>query len=471
MAEHEEFSEPIYKAHCLMVPIPAQGHITPVLQFAKYLIPRKIRVTLALTRFISKTANISSSSAAGGGIHLETISDGFDEHGLAVTDDGQVYFDTFERVGSQTLADLVRKQSDAGHPVNCILYDPHIPWCLDVSKRFGLIGAAFFTQSCAVDAVFYHVHRGLLKPPVTEVEETVSIPGLPPFEPHDLPSFVHDGSYPAFLAALVGQFSNIQNADWVLCNSVHELEPKAADWLSKNLPNFKTIGPTLPSFYLDKQLPDDKDYGLSFFKPDNEACSNWLQSKPKRSVVYVSFGSIADLGPEHVEELCWGLKNSNHYFLWVVRSSEEAKLPLMFKAETAEKGLIVSWCSQLEVLASGAVGCFLTHCGWNSTLEAMSLGVPMVAMPRWTDQTTNAKFISDVWKTGVKAKKDEKKGVVGRDEIERCVKEVMEEGEETRRNCDKFAKLCKDAVGECGSSCRSITLFADSLILASRTHP
>nr|AFJ52954.1 UDP-glycosyltransferase 1 [Linum usitatissimum] len=440
-----------------MVPVPGQGHITPVLQFAKRLIPKGIRVTIALTRFISQTATISHTA----GIHLETISDGFDDGGIAAAEDGQVYFDTFRKFGSETLADLIRKQIDSGHPVSCILYDPHLPWCLDVSKRFGLIGVAFLTQSCTVDVVFYHVHHGLLKPPVTQVEETTSIPGPPPLDPADLPSFVHDGSYPAFLALAVGQFSNIQNADWVLCNSVHELEPEAADWLSNHLPNFRTIGPTLPSFYLDKELPDDKDYGLSFFKPANEACSKWLQSKPKRSVVYVSFGSLADLGPEHVEELCWGLKNSNHYFLWVVRSSEEAKLPQMFKAEMAEKGLIVSWCSQLEVLTSGAVGCFVTHCGWNSTLEAMSLGVPMVAMPQWNDQTTNAKFIMDVWKIGVKAAGDEH-GMVGREVIEKCIREVMEveKGEEMRRNAEKLKKLMKDAVSESGTSHRNITEFA-----------
>ncbi|CAN0841571.1 Mogroside IE synthase [Linum grandiflorum] len=442
-----------------MVPVPGQGHITPVLQFAKRLIPRGIRVTIALTRFISHTATVSAAA----GIHLETISDGYDEGGMAAAEDEQVYLDTFRKVGSQTLADLVRKQSDSGHPVNCIVYDPQLPWCLEVSKRFGSIGVAFFTQSCAVGAIFCHVHRGLLKPPVTGVEETVvtSIPGLPPLEPADLPSFVHDGLYPTFLAMLVGQFSNIQMADWVLCNSVHELEPEAADWLSKHLPNFRTIGPTLPSVYLDKQLPDDTDYGLSFFKPDNEACNNWLQGKPKGSVVYVSFGSIADLGPEHLEELCWGLKNSNHYFLWVVRSSEEAKLPPTFKAE---KGLIVSWCSQLEVLASEAVGCFVTHCGWNSTLEAMSLGVPMVAMPWWTDQTTNAKFVTDVWTTGVKAARDEN-GVVGREVIEKCIREVMEgeKGEEMRRNAEKWKKLMKDAVTEGGSSHKNITEFVAML--------
>ncbi|CAI0414146.1 unnamed protein product [Linum tenue] len=116
-------------------------------------------------------------------------------------------------------------------------------------------------------------------------------------------------------------------------------------------------------------------------------------------------------------------------------------------------------CSQLEVLASGVVGCFVTHCGWNSTMEALSLGVAMVAMPRWTDQTTNAKFITDVWGVGVRA-----------EEIERCVRQVMEgeKGEEIRKNGEKWRKLVQEAVSEGGSSDRNINVFAQSLILSSQ---
>ncbi|KAK6238767.1 hypothetical protein QUC31_004236 [Theobroma cacao] len=113
-----------------------------------------------------------------------------------------------------------------------------------------------------------------------------------------------------------------------------------------------------------------------------------------------------------MEEIAWGLKGSESYFLWVVRASEEAKLPKDFMdQETSEKGSVVTWCPQLEVLQHEATGCFVTHCGWNSTLEALSLGVAMVGVPQWTDQSTNAKYIMDVWEMGLKAPADEK-GIV-----------------------------------------------------------
>ncbi|KAK4381968.1 UDP-glycosyltransferase 74E2 [Sesamum angolense] len=132
----------------------------------------------------------------------------------------------------------------------------------------------------------------------------------------------------------------------------------------------KAIGPAIPSMYLDKRLQDDKEYGFTIFKPDTNACKNWLNQRQPRSLRQpFSYG-----GP-------------------IV----EAKLPRNFSEETSEKGLIVSWCPQLEVLAHEAVACFITHCGWNSTLEGLSLGVPIVVMPQWTDQSTNAKFVTDVW--------------------------------------------------------------------------
>jgi UDP:flavonoid glycosyltransferase YjiC (YdhE family) len=148
----------------------------------------------------------------------------------------------------------------------------------------------------------------------------------------------------------------------------------------------KPIGPTIPSMFLDKRLGDDKDYGLNLFKPNSDVCMKWLDSKEPGSVVYVSFGSLAAVGEEQMAELAWGLKRTNRCFLWIVRESEESKLPRDFVKETSNIGLIIKWCPQLQVLAHKSVGCFMTHCGWNSTLEALSLGVPMVAMPQWTDQ-------------------------------------------------------------------------------------
>ena len=237
------------------------------------------------------------------------------------------------------------------------------------------------------------------------------------------------------------------------------------NWVASQKWPIKTIGPTIPSMYLDKRLEDDKEYGLHLFKPDMDACIKWLDRKETNSVIYTSFGSLASLGEEQMQELTWGLKNSNCYFLWIVRETEQKKLPTNFLQEIAEKGLVVSWCSQLEVLAHKAIGCFMTHCGWNSTLEALSLGVPMVAMPQWTDQPTNAKFIADVWKVGVRIKLDGR-GIATKEEIEFCIREVIEEerGKEMRMNSVKWKELAKEAMDEGGSSDKNIEEFVAELV-------
>ncbi|KAF5470285.1 hypothetical protein F2P56_010807 [Juglans regia] len=450
-------------AHCLVLSYPTQGHINPMLEFSKRLEHKGVKATLVTTSSISKTIHKAESS----NIALETISDGYDEGGIKQAESIPAYLERFWRVGSQTLVELLEKLSASGSPVDCIVYDSFLPWALDIAKKFGLVGAVFFTQSCAVDNIFYHVHEGLLKLPLSEPE--ILLPGLPPLEPQDMPSFIYDlKSYPAFFDMLVKQFSNVDKADWVLCNTFYELEQEAVDWMAKIWP-LKTVGPTIPSMFLDKRIEDDRDYGFSIFKPNTDACMKWLKDRPQGSVVYVSFGSMAVLEAEQMQEIAWGLRMSNSSFLWVVRASEEAKLPENFVEEMSEKGLVLQWCPQLEILNHEAVGCFVTHCGWNSTLEALSFGVPMVAVPQWTDQSTNAKFIMDVWKMGLKAPVDEK-GLVRREAAEHCIREILEgeRGKEIKKNAFKWRKIAKEAVDQGGSSDKNIEEFVAKLVLHSQ---
>ncbi|KAI5314924.1 hypothetical protein L3X38_044100 [Prunus dulcis] len=451
-----------YKGHCLVLPFPCQGHINPMLQFAKLLAHKGVKVTLVTTRYVHKTMYGSASSCIE--LELETISDSYDEAGRGETSI-DAYLESFRKEGSKTLAELLEKLSSSGSPVDCVIYDAFMTWPLDIARKFGIAGAVFFTQSCAVENIYYHIHEGLLKLPLADDQSRILLPGLPPLEPLDLPSFVYDfGSYPGFYQASLGQFSNVDKADWILFNTFYDLEEQVVDWLAKFWP-LRTVGPTIPSKYLDERLEDDKEYGVNLFKSDNDACIKWLNERPKGSVAYVSFGSFAELGVEQMEDLARGLRRSKSNFLWVVRASEAAKVPKGLVEETLEKGLVVSWCPQMEVLAHEAVGCFVTHCGWNSTLEALSLGVPMLAMPQWTDQTTNAKFIMDVWKIGLTAPCD-KKGLVRPEVVEQCISEIMEgeRGKEMKINALKWKELAKKAVDEGGSSDKNIDEFISKLV-------
>ncbi|KAL6221517.1 hypothetical protein ACLB2K_004913 [Fragaria x ananassa] len=417
-----------YRAHVLAIPYPAQGHINPLLQFSKRLASSKgLKVTLANTIFIANSLNLPKSA---GSVQLETISDGYDDGGFA-------------------LAESIALSIPVTSP-----------------KDFGLATAAFFTQTCTVNYTYYleHHHPGLLRSPASCPN---NLPlGLHILERQDMPSFFSvPGSYPAYFEMVLNQFSNTDKADFTFANTFYKLEEEVMDSMSQVCPML-TIGPTIPSAYLDNSIRDDKDYGVHMFKTDYSVCTDWLNTKPAGSVVYVAFGSIVNLSDKQMKELALGLKATNFHFLWVVRDSEEAKLPDKFKEETAEKGLLVSWSPQLEVLSHKAIGCFFTHGGWNSTIEALSMGVPMVVMPQWTDQPTNSKLVEGLWKVGVRVKVDENSGLVGREEVELCVRKVMGEGEmgiEMKRNGKKWRELAIEAVSEGGTSDKNIDEFVSRL--------
>lgn len=453
-----------YRAHVLALPYPSQGHINPLLQFSKRLASSKgLKVTLVNTIFIANSLNLPKST---GSVQFDTISDGYDDGGFALAESIAAYLSRLEAVGSKSLAEIITRQKATPNPIDCIIYDSFLPWALDIAKQFGIAAAAFFTQPCTVNYTYYlEHHHGLMSSSTTTspISSVKNIPrGLHILEPEDMPSFFSvPGSYPAYFEMVLNQFSNTDKADFIFVNTFYKLEEEVVDSMSQICP-LLTIGPTIPSTYLDNRIEDDKDYGLHLFKIDS-VCTDWLNTKPAGSVVYVSFGSMANLSAKQMTEVALGLKATNFHFLWVVRDSEVAKLP---EKLVAEKGLLVKWSPQLEVLSHEAVGCFFTHGGWNSTIEALSLGVPMVAMPQWTDQPTNSKLVEDLWKVGVRVKVDEKSELVGREEIEICIRKVMGEGEmgiEMKRNAKKWRELAIEAVSEGGTSDKNIDEFVSKL--------
>ncbi|KAK7374422.1 hypothetical protein VNO80_07852 [Phaseolus coccineus] len=443
--------------HCLVLAYPAQGHINPMHYFSKLLQQKGVRVTFVTTfSFCKKLQNVPAS------ISLETISDGFDKGGVDEAGSYKSYFERFWQVGPKSLGDLLERVGRSGEGVDCVIYDSAFPWALEVAKRLEIAGAAFLTQNMFVNSIYYHVHQGKLSLPITQNE--ISLPFLPKLQHQDMPTFFFptDANNAALLDLLLSQFSNIHKADWILCNSLYHMEKELTDWTMKIWSNLRTIGPCSTSMLLNKRLRDDEDEGdVTQFK--DEECMKWLDDKPKQCVVYVSFGSMGVVKEEQIKEVAYGLRDSESYFLWTMRASEENKLPKDFE-KRSEKGLVVRWCSQVKVLAHEAIGCFVTHCGWNSVLEALSLGVPMLAMPCWSDQYTNAKLIADVWNLGIRAEVDDKNIVRGQ-VLKHCIMEIMksERGKKVKRNAMEFKALAEHAISEEGKSHKNTVEFLNSL--------
>ncbi|KAL8139662.1 hypothetical protein V2J09_005683 [Rumex salicifolius] len=456
---------PAYTCHVVAVPYPSQGHINPMLQFCKRVCATRptVKATFAVTSYIASTYPSTTSHPS---VTVAAISDGFDSGGFSDAATVDSYLEAVASAGRKSLSDLLRRLAAVSTPATCVVYDAFSPWALDVAVEHGLPAAAFFTQPCAVNYIYYLMHKGVWAADEVARSGPVTVPGTEvEMGMEDLPSFVGvPGSYPAYFRLVLNQYSNIDKADCILVNTFYELEPQVVDSMSKHIP-LLTIGPTIPSFFLDQEDPNDRDYGLhlfSFKDSTTNAAVEWLNTKPPRSTVYVSFGSLSDFTEQQLEEVVWALTDSDHDFLWAIRATEQPKLPKGILEEMSAQGrcMLVAWCTQIQVLVNDAVGCFLTHCGWNSTQEALSLGVPMVAIPQWTDQPSNAKLMQDLWKVGLKTKAGEN-GIVSRDEIGRCLREVIsgDKSQEMRVNAQKWREFAKKAFTPAGLSDCNIDVF------------
>ena len=227
------------------------------------------------------------------------------------------------------------------------------------------------------------------------------IPGMKDMRVRDLPSFCwtrNTGDHFMF-NFVMESVENAHKASAIILHTFYTLEQDILDAISYMFPKLFAIGPLE---LLLNRVPEDplKTLKYSLWKEETE-CLQWLETKEPYSVVYVNFGSIAVMSPQHLVEFGMGLANSKHHFLWIIRPDlvvgESAILPPEFVNETKGRGLIASWRPQEEVLNHSSIGGFLTHSGWNSTIESLSSGVPMLCWPYFGDQPTNCRYTCEEW--------------------------------------------------------------------------
>ncbi|KAH7510669.1 hypothetical protein FEM48_ZijujUnG0101200 [Ziziphus jujuba var. spinosa] len=157
----------------LVLPYPSQGHINPLLQFAKRLASKGVKATIATTHY-----TVNSISAPNVGV--EAISDGFDTGGFAEAKSEELFLKSFKTNGSRTLSQLIQKFQHSDYTVNCVVYDSLFPWALDVAKQHSIPGAAFFTNSATETGIFAHIHHGLLSLPFKTENMPLLISRFPP---------------------------------------------------------------------------------------------------------------------------------------------------------------------------------------------------------------------------------------------------------------------------------------------------
>jgi UDP:flavonoid glycosyltransferase YjiC (YdhE family) len=254
-------------------------------------------------------------------------------------------------------------------------------------------------------------------------------------------------------------------ADGILLNTFDDLERVALDAIRGRLPNTFTIGPLGPEVTPPSYLPS---LTSSLWKEDDR-CVAWLDAQPAvGSVVYVNFGSITVVTREQMVEFARGLAAAGSPFLWVVRPDmvrdgvDMLPVPEGFAEEVAGRGLMVGWCDQEAVLGHRATGGFLSHCGWNSTVESLSHGKPILAWPMHCDQPWDAELVCNYLKAGILVRPWEKHGqVIAAKAIQEVIEEAMisDKGMAMQRRAMLVGDAVRASVADGGSSRKDLEDF------------
>lgn len=368
------------------------------------------------------------------------------------------------RLANPVLREFLRSLS----AVDALLLDMFCVDALDVAAELAVPAYFFFASAAGDLAVFLNMpyHYPNL-PSFKDMGKTlVHCPGMPPIRAVDMPLTLQDKESDPTKVRLY-QFKRIPEGRGVLVNSFDWLEPKALKALKDGV---CVPGRPTPRVYCIGPLVNDGKKGGS---GERHECLAWLEAQPKRSVVFLCFGSKGAFSAGQLKEIARGLESSGHRFLWAVRSppDEQSKfpepdlerlLPEGFLERTTNWGMVVkNWVPQAEVVQHEAVGAFVTHCGWNSALEAIMSALPMICWPLYAEQGLNKVFMVEEMKIAV-AMEGYEEGLVKAEEVEAKVRLMMEteEGKKLRERLVVAREMALEATKEGGSS---EVAFADFL--------
>ncbi|MED6216534.1 hypothetical protein PIB30_008519 [Stylosanthes scabra] len=406
--------------HFLVIPFPVLGHINPITQFSNVLIKHGCKVTFLHTEFSHKRAQISAKDGGSkdhNNINYVTLPDGLD-HEDDRSDLVKVLLSMIK-----TMPSLLPKLIE---DINA----------LDSSA----------TTMASVHSLPKLMEDGIIDSDgnTTKKQKIQFSPLMPMMDPTH---FAWGSIGKVFFDHLYQQEIQLLNlAEWWLCNTAYDLEPGA---LSVS-PRFLPIGPLM-------EIDNNNNKSSSFWKEDT-TCLEWLDQQQPQSVVYVSFGSLAVMESNQFKELALALDLIDNPFLWVVRpdNKDNYKYPDEFHGR---KGKIVVWVSQKKVLNHPAIACFISHCGWNSTIEGVYSGVPFLCWPFFSDQFWDESYICDVWKVGLGLNKDEN-GFISKEEIRKKVEKLFGD-EGIRERSLKLKQVTRNNLAEGGKSKKNLENFVN----------
>ncbi|XP_010257044.1 PREDICTED: UDP-glycosyltransferase 87A1-like [Nelumbo nucifera] len=442
--------------HLVAIPYPGRGHVNPMMNLCKLIASRgdDILITLVVTE---EWLDFIGSSPEQAKIRFRSIPNVIPSERIRALDFPGFVEAVYTKMGAsvEQLLDQLEPSATA------IVADTYLPWAVSIGNRRNIPVGSLWTMSPSVFSLFYHFdllsHNGHFPADLSERggECIDYIPGISPIRLKDIPNVFSEASR-LLLNRVIEAFNWVVKAQCLLVTSFYEMDTHVIDTLRTRLPfPVYPVGPSIPYATLVKDSPSTtttlSDADCYYFK--------WLDSQPRSCVLYVSMGSFLSTSSEQMEEIAAGLHDSGVRYLWVAR--EDAS---RFQETCGETGLVVPWCDQLRVLCHPSVGGFWTHCGWNSTLEAVFAGVPMLTFPILFDQFTDSKLIADDWKIGWRVTENVGADtLVKREDIANLVRKFMDhdgsETKEMRRRAREIQESCQRAIEKGGSSETNLSAF------------
>ncbi|KAI5564053.1 hypothetical protein POPTR_014G041800v4 [Populus trichocarpa] len=461
------------KPHVAIMPSPGIGHITPLLEIAKRLVVlhdfHVSFIVIATNEASAGQGNLLQSSTLPPGldvVYLPTV-DVF-----AVTTNGMPLAARLCAIVEEAIKSLKSVLVKLGK-IKAVVVDLFCTQAFDICSELSIPAYLFFTASIAL--LNFSLYLPTLDREVegefVDLPEPVKVPGCPPIRPEDLLDQVKNRKIDEYKWYLFHS-SRFHLGAGIFLNSWEDLEPA----------NFKAI--TEDPFFKQIHTPPVHPVGplIKIEEPltaSDADCLAWLDKQPPNSVLFVSLGSGGTLTVEQLTELAWGLELSHQRFIFVVRmptnssasaaffnagsdvSDPKTYLPTGFLERTQERGLVVpSWAPQVLVLKHPSTGGFLTHCGWNSTLEAVTHGMPMIAWPLYAEQRMNATILAEEIGIAIKPVAEPGASLVGREEVERVVRLAILEGKEMRKKIEELKDSAAKAMEIGGSSYDSLACLA-----------